>query len=107
MNAPAHNLHAKLAEWQEQTTFRAFLLGSGQPDAEDVRMALQVLKTHMERLGEGVPEHAQEAWENAEESIRLAELAVDAAMQEAEADPVSDAEDFRRIDNRSRMENVR
>ena len=106
MNAPAHNLHAKLAEWQEQTTFRAFLLGSGVPDAEDVRMALQVLKTHMERLGEDVPEHAQEAWENAEEAIRLAELAVDAAMQEAEADPVSDAEDFRKIDNRARMENV-
>ena len=52
MNAPHHGIHGKLAEWKEQTTFRAFLLGSGVPDAEDVRMALQVLKTHMERLGE-------------------------------------------------------
>ena len=106
MNAPHHGIHGKLAEWKEQTTFRAFLLGSGVPDAEDVRMALQVLKTHMERLGEDVPEHAQEAWEIAEESIRLAELAVESAIEEAAADPVSDADDFRALDNKARARNI-
>lgn len=106
MNAPAHNLHAKLAEWKEQTTFRAFLLGSGSPDADDISIALDVLYDHMERLQERIPAHADEAWENALKAIRAAWMAVGKAIDESEADPVSDAEDFRKLDNRARMENI-
>lgn len=107
MNAPAHNLHAKLAEWQEQTTFRAFLLGQGKPDADDVFLALDILRDHWERIGADIPEHAREAWDLAEEAIISAYAATDKAICEAEADPVSDADDFRALDNKARMENVR
>ena len=106
MNAPNHNLHAKLAEWQEQTTFRAFLLGVGKPDADDVCLALDVLKDHAERIAESMPEHAWTMWEDAIAQIGLAMSAVDKAIVESGADPVSDAEDFRKIDNRARMENI-
>lgn len=107
MNAPNHNLHGKLAEWQEQTTFRAFLLGQGKPDADDVNIALDMLRDHWERLGANIPEHAREAWDLAEEAIVSAWKATDEAIVESEADPVSDAEDFSKIDNKARMENVK
>lgn len=107
MNAPTHNPQAKLAEWQEQTTFRAFLLGVGKPDADDVYLALDVLKDHAERIAATMPDHAWPLWEDAIASIELAAIAVDKAAVESEADPVSDAEDFRKIDNKARMENVR
>ena len=107
MNAPAHNLHAKLAEWQEQTTFRAFICGAGSPDADDLFLALEVLKDHAERIAATMPDHAWPLWEDAIASIGLAATAVDKAIVESEADSVSDAEDFRKLDDKARMENVK
>lgn len=106
MNAPAHNLTGKLAEWKEQTSFRAFLLGSGEPDGEDISMLLIVLKDHWERIGDSIPDHALDAWEDAQHAIWKAQSLVSEAL-DAVATDRSDEEDFRELDWKARMDNVR
>ncbi len=45
--------------------------------------------------------------EQVAENNAAVEIARRRAIVESQADPVSDAEDFRKIDNRARMENIR
>lgn len=101
MNAPQHALMLKRHEWAEQTTVRAFMHGSGSPDGDDVLIMLDMLKDHWERLIEAMPAHAHELADEANDKITAAWVAVGKALEEAECDPVSDAEDFRQLDKRS------
>ena len=107
MNAPHHAVELKRQDWAEQTTCRAFMLNAGKPDGDDVALMLDVLADHWDRIAADMPEHAWEAAEEALSCIKIAFKAVDLALQEASADPVSDREDFVQIDNKARMENVR
>ena len=106
MNAPHHAVELKRQDWAEKTTCRAFMLNAGKPDGDDVALMLDVLYDHWERIAADLPDHAFDAAEEALSAINLAFSAVDAALVEAESDPVSDREDFAQIDNKARMENV-
>ena len=106
MNAPHHAVDLKRSEWAEQTTVRAFINGGGTPDGDDVALMLDMLSDHWERIASDMPEWAHEAAEEAHAAICVAFKAVDLALVEAAADPVSDRDDFAQIDNKARMENV-
>lgn len=107
MNAPQHSVDLKRQDWAQQTTCRAFMLNAGTPDGDDVALMLDVLSDHWERISASFPEHAQDAAEKAHEAIRMAFSLVDAALVEVDSDPVSEEADFREIDHRARLENVR
>jgi hypothetical protein len=99
MNAPQHNMIQKRQDWSEQTTVKSFINGVGTPDGDDVALMLDMLGDHWERIIEKFPHYAQDLAHEALAAIQLAFKAVDSALEESECDPVSDAEDFRSVDN--------
>ena len=93
MTAPHHAIHAKLAEWSEQTTMRQFILGVGQPDGDDIALMLDMLRDKWEGIIDTLPQHAQDEAHEALDKIEAAWVAVDKALAEAALEaPLTQAE---------------
>lgn len=114
MNAPAHAVSLKRQSYSEDLTLRAFALGAGTLDGDDLILILQRVKQELQRL-EPESDECEEVfqiWEDAESYVSLAMHQIASLLDEREGTirrfrERSDAADFMAQDNKARIDNVR
>jgi hypothetical protein len=114
MNAPAHSVALKRQSYSEDLTLRAFALGAGTLDGDDLILILQRVKQELQRLEPDSDEceDIYRLWEDAESYVSLAMHQIASLLDEREGTirrfrERSDAANFLAQDNAARAENVR